>query len=128
MRHVVENVFHGPAVRNLALPLLFTVAVVSVRLLSPLALVGVQQKHKLLLDQFPFLRIGTRLTRLTTSDRSIASESSNISCRPWKDKSLVVEKILESGATHHSDAERCEEERCSGIAHLHRSSWLGSSW
>lgn len=71
MRHMVEDVLHGPAVRHLALLQLFPVDVMNVRLLPPLALVGMQQKYQLLLNQLPFLRIGTGLAWLTTAYRAV---------------------------------------------------------
>ena len=52
--HVVQHVLHGAAVGKVALPHL------AVRLLSPLALVGMEQEHQLLLDQLAFLRVGRR--------------------------------------------------------------------
>lgn len=49
--HVVEDVLHGPAVRQGAGPHL------AVGLLTPLALVRVEQQDQLLLDQLPLLRV-----------------------------------------------------------------------
>jgi hypothetical protein len=50
--HVVEDILHGAAVWQGAGPHL------PIGLLSPLALVGVEQEHQLLLDQFALLRVG----------------------------------------------------------------------
>ena len=51
--HVVENILHGPAVGESALPLL-TAGLLPV---SPGTLVGVEEQHQLLLDQLPLLRV-----------------------------------------------------------------------
>lgn len=54
MSHVVEHILHGAAVRQVALPNL------AVGLLSPLALVCVEQEDQLLLNQLPLLRVRSR--------------------------------------------------------------------
>jgi len=51
VRHVVEDVLHGAAVGQVALPHL------PVGLLPPLALVRVEQEHQLLLDQLALLGV-----------------------------------------------------------------------
>ena len=56
--HVVEDILHGPAVRESALPHLCRVAGILLLSVSPGALVGVEEQHQLLLDQFPLLRVG----------------------------------------------------------------------
>lgn len=63
--HVVEDVFHGPAVGEGTRPHL------AVGLLTPLALVRVEQQDQLLLDQLALLRVGRRTGRNTlTPDHS----------------------------------------------------------
>lgn len=52
VRHVVKDVLHGTTVGQVTLPYL------PVGLLSPLALVGVEQKHQLLLYEFALFRVG----------------------------------------------------------------------
>ena len=58
--HVVENILHGPAVRQRALPHLRALAgrLFPLFPVASLTLVGVQQQDQLLLDKFPFLRVG----------------------------------------------------------------------
>ena len=51
--HVVEDILHGPAVGEGALPLL-AAGLLSV---PPGALVGMEEQHQLLLDQLPLLRV-----------------------------------------------------------------------
>jgi len=50
--HVVEDVLHGATVGQVAL------AHLPVGLLPPLALVGMEEQHQLLLDQLALLRVG----------------------------------------------------------------------
>jgi hypothetical protein len=52
--HVVEDVLHGAAVGEGALAHLLSLRLLLLLFsISPLTLVGVQQKHQLLLDQLP---------------------------------------------------------------------------
>lgn len=52
--HVIEDILHGAAVWEVALPHL------PIGLLASLTLVCMKQEHKLLLDEFAFLWVGSR--------------------------------------------------------------------
>ena len=55
--HVVQDVLHGPAVGESALPHLHGVPGALLLSVPPGAFVGVEEQHQLLLDQFPLLWI-----------------------------------------------------------------------